>query len=117
MSIRGGIIEDPAPRPGEIREEKVDNKSVLVEYPLGYNGYSTRYTYKWAEWVGSYHGEWIQGVPNGKGIWEKEDGSRFEGYWKDGKWMGKGTYYWADGRKYEDHWYEDMMEGFYVYLS
>ena len=44
------------------------------------------------------------GLPNGKGIYIWNDGSKYIGDWKNNIKEGKGTYYWTDGGKYVGDW-------------
>ena len=49
---------------------------------------------------GSYQGDLIDGIPNGKGSSVTEKGVRYTGSWKDGKYHGKGVVTLPTGEQY-----------------
>ncbi len=48
-----------------------------------------------------YIGEFVNGLPHGKGIFMKENGDKYVGEYKNGLRDGKGTYTYRDGEKYD----------------
>jgi hypothetical protein len=58
-----------------------------------------------------YEGEWVAGVPEGKGTAFYASGNRYEGDWKAGVREGKGTLFFANGDRYEGDWKADVCEG------
>lgn len=66
------------------------------------------YNYKFSD-GGIYHGELNEKkLPEGKGICEWSDGSKYDGYWSDGKKHGSGTMITAD-EVVKGFWYEDEL--------
>ena len=64
--------------------------------PPGFTGESSEYTF-----LGDpYQGEWINALPHGKGIWEYQDGNRYEGDFRAGEFEGEGKLTLADGKEY-----------------
>lgn len=84
-----------------------------------------------------FEGEWINLIPNGKGVqsgkneeknWDYDgyfkdgkydgygkltvdDGQCYEGEWENGKRQGKGKFTYADGTSYEGEWKSDLKHG------
>jgi hypothetical protein len=58
-----------------------------------------------------YEGEWVAGVPEGKGTAFYASGNRYEGDSKAGVREGKGTLFFANGDRYEGDWKAGVKEG------
>jgi len=59
-----------------------------------------------------YDGQYIQGVPNGRGTLVKVNGDQYEGVFVDGKFEGRGIYNWINGDEYKGKWASGEREGF-----
>ena len=57
-----------------------------------------------------YVGYFVQGKPDGKGVYTWEDGSRLDGTFKDGKAQGAGVYVSAKGVRYEGQFVNGKLE-------
>ena len=60
---------------------------------------------------GTYIGEIINGIREGKGIFYDKNGDIYDGEWKKDKKEGRGTYIYEDGDVYEGEWKNDCFEG------
>ena len=60
---------------------------------------------------GTYIGEIINGMREGKGIFYDKNGDIYDGEWKKDKKEGRGTYIYEDGDVYEGEWKNDCFEG------
>ena len=65
------------------------------------------------DYVGDINNE----LPDGKGIMNYEDGSKYDGEWKEGKRYGKGTLTYEDGAKYVGEWKDGEMDGTGKYID
>ena len=63
-----------------------------------------------AKGANSYDGNFVKGKPDGKGIYQWEDGSRLDGNFKDGKAHGNGVYVSAKGARYEGRFVNGKLE-------
>ena len=43
------------------------------------------------------------------GVYEWNDGRRYEGEWRDNKMDGEGVFTWSHGRRYEGEWKDDKQ--------
>ena len=77
--------------------------------PKDFTGFSAQYTYVDDSFgrLGIYRGDWLKGLPHGKGILIWIDGDRYDGEWKHGKRDGNGIFTGADGRFYEGKFQDD----------
>jgi hypothetical protein len=66
---------------------------------------------------GTYTGPLLNGLPHGKGIWTKLDGTSYEGEFKAGKFHGIGTLINKDGDRYTGNFKDGIKEGYGVYTS
>lgn len=66
-----------------------------------------------------YHGQFSNGMKNGKGIYIYQDGSKYEGDFKNDLRDGKGLFNYLDGSIYDGFWKEDQPfgKGQYIDLS
>ena len=58
----------------------------------------------------TYIGHFVQGKPDGKGVYTWQDGSRLDGSFKDGKAQGAGVYISAKGVRYEGQFVNGKLE-------
>jgi hypothetical protein len=63
-----------------------------------------------AKGANSYDGNFVKGKPDGKGVYQWEDGSRLDGSFKDGKAHGNGVYVSAKGVRYEGRFVNGKLE-------
>ncbi len=64
-----------------------------------------------AKGADSYVGEFVNGWPEGKGIYIWENGARLEGTFKRGRANGSGVYVSAKGVRYEGEFVDGKLEG------
>ena len=60
---------------------------------------------------GTYIGEFKEGLRNGRGRFEFNNGDKYEGEWKNDKKEGKGILFFKDGNKYEGDFKNDTQDG------
>lgn len=85
-------------------------------------------TMHWVKGKSTYTGDWVKGMPHGRGeqVWDPEAASpwpgkegithlqlqnRYVGDFKDGQRHGKGTFWYATGAQYIGEWYENLKHG------
>ena len=61
-----------------------------------------------------YEGEWENDVKHGKGLEICPNGNVFVGYYMNGKPEGVGVFTWQNGEVYEGEWRNGMKHGSYV---
>ena len=79
-----------------------------------YNGTVGMQSITWAG--GSYMGELINGVPQGKGQLRLPDGTSYEGIWLEGKPHGKGIIYYPSGAYYQGEFKHGTRDGYGEYV-
>lgn len=79
-----------------------------------YNGTVEMQSITWAG--GSYVGELINGVPQGKGKLRLPDGTSYEGVWLEGKPHGKGIIYYPSGAYYQGEFKNGTRDGYGEYV-
>ena len=62
-----------------------------------------------------YIGQVLNGVPEGKGVMEWNNGERYEGEWKNDLKDGKGIHYFPNGERYEGEFKNGNAEGKGIY--
>ncbi len=60
---------------------------------------------------GSYSGQWLNNLKEGKGIFTWQDGDQYDGDWAQNKRNGDGIYKWANGNQYVGEWKDDKRSG------
>ena len=60
---------------------------------------------------GKYFGETLNGIEEGRGVFNYKNGDIYDGDWKKGKKEGKGTYIFKSGGVYEGEMKDDNIEG------
>lgn len=67
--------------------------------------------YGWGKSIGrdTYEGEFIDGVPNGKGTYVWRDGDKYIGQFRNGKADGRGVMIYADGKRVEGLWQNNHL--------
>ncbi len=58
-----------------------------------------------------YEGEWLDGLPNGNGVYFLSNGDRYEGILKNGKQHGEGFYSYSKGGYYSGGWLDGKYDG------
>ncbi len=64
---------------------------------------------------GTYEGDIIGGIANGKGKVVFDNHQTYEGEWLNNKITGKGTYTWPGGRRYEGEMKDGVLDGRGIY--
>ena len=64
-----------------------------------------------AKGANAYEGDFVKGRPDGKGVYQWEDGSRLDGNFKGGKAHGNGVYVSAKGVRYEGRFVNGKLDG------
>lgn len=60
---------------------------------------------------GHYTGNYANGMKNGQGTYEWDNGDKYVGNWINDSICGQGTYYWHTGEVYVGEWYNDKKHG------
>ena len=55
--------------------------------------------------------DWFNNNIEGNGVYNWNDGRKFDGQWKQNKMEGKGVFTWSDGRKYIGDYLDDKKHG------
>ncbi len=103
----------------DVTVDGVDLGSAIFDAKLGRFDGDQRSQESWCEAQaldlsykgGTYSGDTLNGVPNGKGTWISIKGEQYVGDWLDGMWHGEGMHTFPDGRKYVGQFFNDQMHG------
>lgn len=69
--------------------------------------------------LGAYKGNWKNGLPHGRGVYQYSNGDVFDGQWRYGKKDGRGMYRFASGTVFDGFWTNNKetrgVYSFYTY--
>ena len=79
-------------------EKKERERQELIKSQIENGTFTGNHYYSYSDF--NYTGNFVNGIPNGQGKWEKPDGSWYDGSFKDGVEHGKGTLRQTTGLRY-----------------
>lgn len=108
-----GWTDEPGPNAKAYLEQTAWITNEIMSKAYAEQTITGYHTKRWGE--GTYTGDWVDGIPHGRGSIQWDDGNYYEGDWFNGSGHGQGTFYWSSGETYTGQVVNFGLEGYGTY--